>query len=323
MTGMIVGTPAYMAPEQANGEPLAAASDLFSVGVLLYEMLTGVKPFYGENNTEILSKIIRNKYIPAERINPDIPRAFRKIIKKSLHKDPLQRYANATEMINDLERAIPWQVRSNKKQVIGRFLKDLDKTKASSGTDPLKFQVYAAMPSWGWRVLRYGMVTLALGLLIFQGWNFKRNQLGSLSIILDRPAYVQLDQRTPSAAVRGVTRFGPLVKGLHRLRVGGMQGEGIFLTDAAILPGQATEINVPLQAEADSARLVVNSIPSGGQIFLDGLFWGTAPAKALKLSIGSHQIEIRKHGFRTRNEKLTVHSGQIYRVEYHLIPSEQ
>ena len=82
MTGLIVGTPAYMSPEQASGAPLSPQSDLYALGTLLYELLTGIKPFTGEHHTEILAKITTSRYTPAERINPDIPRKLRHVLRK-------------------------------------------------------------------------------------------------------------------------------------------------------------------------------------------------------------------------------------------------
>ncbi len=319
LTGMIVGTPAYMAPEQANGEPLSAASDLFSVGVLLYELLTGVKPFYGENNTEILSKIIQNKYIPAERINPDIPRAFRKIIRKALHKEVTHRYTHATEMISDLEKAIPWQVRSTKKQVVGRFLKDLDKTKSSSRTDPVKMQFFKAMPAWGWRSARYALSALAVGLLLAQGWLFKEHQLGYVQIqSRQKQTYIQIDDRAMRPLAQGITELGPFVKGMHRLRVGSLQKAGIFLCDLPVWPGQTTKQSIPAPLVSDSLRLNLNTLPEGAEIWVNGTQLGTTPLRGQTMPPGQYVIELRKPGYQPRKETIFFNKGQTYQLLFNL-----
>ena len=321
LTGMIVGTPAYMAPEQANGEPLSAASDLFSVGVLLYELLTGVKPFYGENNTEILSKIIQNKYIPAERINPDIPRPYRKIIHKALHKDTARRYTNATEMISDLEQAIPWQVRSTKKQVIGRFLKDLDKTRSSSQTDPVKMAYFKAMPSWGWRSARYVLAALILSLLLTQGWLINEHQLGYVKIHSQQAqTYYRLDDGKVHMLPQNETLIGPLRKGMHRIRAGNMLKAGIFITDVSVWPGRTTECTIPEAGINDSLRISVNTVPAGAEISINGTILGATPLRALPFAPGSYRIEIHKPGFHSRSERFTLHQGQIYQLFFTLQP---
>ncbi len=319
LTGMIVGTPAYMAPEQANGEPLSAASDLFSVGVLLYELLTGVKPFYGENNTEILSKIIQNKYIPAERINPDIPRTFRKIIHKALHKDVSHRYTNATEMISDLEKAIPWQVRSTKKQVVGRFLKDLDKTKSSSQTDPVKMQLFKAMPAWGWRSARYVLSVLALGLLLAQGWLFKEHQLGYVQLRTQQAqTYISLDGKEIQLLAQGVTELGPLLKGMHRLRAGNLQKAGVFISDLPVWPGRTTKRSIPEPLVSDSLRLNLNTLPEGADIWVNGTLLGSTPLQGQTMAPGRYTIEVRKTGFQPRKETIILNQGQTYQLLFNL-----
>ncbi len=319
LTGMIVGTPAYMAPEQANGEPLTAASDLFSVGVLLYELLTGVKPFYGENNTEILSKIIQNKYIKPERINPDIPRAFRKIIHKALHKETTNRYTNATEMISDLEKVIPWQVRSTKKQVIGRFLKDLDKTKSSSQTDPVKMQFFKAIPAWGWRSAQYALTALIIGLFLAQAWLFKEHQLGYVQLHTNQSqAFIRIDNRGIQPLSKGVTVLGPFVKGMHRLRAGSFQKAGIFISDLLIWPGRTIKKTIPDPLTSDSLRLNLTTEPEDAEIFINGVLLGRTPLSDVSMQSGPCVIKIRKAGYHSREETIRLVNGQNYQLLFNL-----
>lgn len=318
VTGMIVGTPAYMAPEQANGEPLTASSDLFSIGILLYELLTGVKPFYGENNTEILSKIVRNKYIPAERLNPEIPRVFRKIIRKAIHRDQKHRYQNATEMINDLEKAIALQTRSNKKTVISRFLKDLDKTRQSSQTDSVKLEVFTAMPAWGWRAFRMALLGLMVFLLGFQGLHFWERQLGYLNITsTDAGFSVVVDGKAEFAEVSAQTKIGPLLKGVHRIRVQNAHYPGVLEAEVTIQPNETARLHMGAVTKIDTAVVAMASTPSQARLFVDGNFLGVTPVKRLKLDAGRHHLKITKDGFKTRVETLLLKPGQYY--SYQLI----
>lgn len=101
--GMLLGTVAYMSPEQAQGLPVDARSDLFSFGILLYEMATGRHPFPGENSVSILSSILRDTPPPLSRILPSAPAAVDRIIRRCLAKNPADRYASAAGLRRDLQ----------------------------------------------------------------------------------------------------------------------------------------------------------------------------------------------------------------------------
>jgi len=102
--GEVAGTPEYLSPEQAAGNHLDARSDVFTLGAILYELLTGTAPFRGDNTGDLLRRIREEDPQLPRRIEPSIPKDLQNICLKALEKAPAQRYASAREMADDLRR---------------------------------------------------------------------------------------------------------------------------------------------------------------------------------------------------------------------------
>src|SRR6202162_4334470 len=101
-TAHVMGTPSYMSPEQVKGRAVDGRSDIFSLGVMLYEMVTGEKPFPGQSITTVIYKIVNEEPVPPRQINPSIHPGISAVIMKALVKEPDQRYQNCPEMLEDL-----------------------------------------------------------------------------------------------------------------------------------------------------------------------------------------------------------------------------
>jgi Tol biopolymer transport system component len=101
--GRILGTVAYMSPEQAEGKPVDQRSDIFSLGVMLHEMAVGERPFQGETNVSIISSILKDTPSSITDLNPGLPPGLARIIRHALSKDPSRRYQTAIDLRNELE----------------------------------------------------------------------------------------------------------------------------------------------------------------------------------------------------------------------------
>ncbi len=107
IVGDVLGTPAYMAPEQLSGTPVDARADLFAAAVILFEMMSGVKPFRGASLTEIMSNMQTRGPEDIRALNPAVPEALKAVIAKALAFDPAQRYATAAELSRAIAEAFP------------------------------------------------------------------------------------------------------------------------------------------------------------------------------------------------------------------------
>lgn len=101
-TGMVLGTPRYMSPEQISGLPVDQRSDIFSLGIVLYEMLTGTRLFAGEDMAQVTHQITGFEHIPPTRQAPGLPAMVDFVVARALKKDPAVRYQDARELASDL-----------------------------------------------------------------------------------------------------------------------------------------------------------------------------------------------------------------------------
>src|SRR6516162_9514644 len=102
-TTHVMGTPSYMSPEQVKGRPVDGRSDIFSLGVVLYEMLTREKPFPGQSITTVIYKIVNEDPVPPRQLNPSIHPGLNEIVLRALAKEPEVRYQTCREMLEDLK----------------------------------------------------------------------------------------------------------------------------------------------------------------------------------------------------------------------------
>lgn len=150
-TGMIIGTPQYMSPEQVEGLPLDHRSDIYSLGIIMYELLTGETPFQADTPFQLLMKHVKEKPVPPRKFRPNlaIPEAVEKIVLKALEKEPGKRFQSINELQQSLEAAAGAPpAKTAKTAKTGKLSKSLipktqvsiDKTEVAAGID--KTEVY-------------------------------------------------------------------------------------------------------------------------------------------------------------------------------------
>ena len=142
-TGLVLGTPKYMSPEQVSGSPVDHRSDIFSLGVVLYEMLTHSKLFQGEDTPQIFHAVANFQPPPPSRVNPEVPPMLDFVVERALKKDPAVRYQDAYELAADLRSALAELV-DREAAAAGEKARERDTTKTMKlDADALK----AALPA--------------------------------------------------------------------------------------------------------------------------------------------------------------------------------
>jgi eukaryotic-like serine/threonine-protein kinase len=177
--GVIIGTANYMSPEQARGKQVNAQSDIFSFGIVLYEMVTGQRAFKGENALDVIGAILHKEPTPLRQLSPELPNEIERIINKTLRKDADARYQTAGDLLTDLkdakqdlefrdklERRVAPQSQEQKKQTIIPPSTDAPR-EVQSSTSSLEYAVTQAKS----HKLAAGIVGLVLlGLISTAGY---------------------------------------------------------------------------------------------------------------------------------------------------------
>lgn len=150
-----MGTPSYMSPEQAAGRPLTTATDVYSLGAILYELLTGGPPFLGPSAMEVLQQLAGQEPVPPQSLNPTVNRDVTTICLKCLEKDPAKRYASAEHLADDLVRFLanePIQARPiTRRERVWRWCERKPALAGTLASLLLVFALGLAGFMWQWR----------------------------------------------------------------------------------------------------------------------------------------------------------------------------
>lgn len=125
--GVAVGTPAYMSPEQVTGAPLDLRTDIFSLGVLLYEALAGARPFQGKTAGEVFARIRDGKYAPLHKVAPHVPAQLANVVRQALEVKPEKRFPDAAAMRRELDVFLAREVQVSHPALLVTFLRQRQK----------------------------------------------------------------------------------------------------------------------------------------------------------------------------------------------------
>ncbi|MDP2784859.1 MAG: serine/threonine-protein kinase [Sulfurimicrobium sp.] len=281
MAGMILGSPKYMSPEQVVGQDVDGRSDIFSLGVVLYEMLTGKPPFSGDNISAIMFRILNEMPTAPGTLKPELPAAFNYIIAKALAKHPDERYQSAGEMAEDLRHYLALQVPANFFAHADGKSRTLERrARPRQETDETVLMAAGTLSQSATTGRGRGKKALLVGggvvLLLTGLWLFSRG----------KPP-VQIETQPVTSAAMALPPA------------------------SAPVPSSA----VP-SAPRDEATLGF-AIAPWGEVYVDGNNMGvTPPLKELKIAAGKHKVEIRNAGFTPYVETFELQAGATRKIKH-------
>jgi Tol biopolymer transport system component/tRNA A-37 threonylcarbamoyl transferase component Bud32 len=301
----VMGTASYMSPEQVEGQPVDTRSDIFSLGVMLYEMATGSRPFRGGSAMSVISSILKDSPRAPTEVNPAVPRDLDRIIRRCLAKDPARRYQSAVDLRNDLEE-LQQQVESGEAYDVARP------------------SARRRLP-WPFAMIAAGAVIVIAGYTIL--WRARRAE--SL-----RPAFVRAEfsQLTSQPGVEWFPSLSP--DGRWLVYAGtGARGRQIYLQSVSgqnplDLSKDATVDDDQPAFSPDGERIAFRSSREGGGIFVMGrtgeaarrvTHMGFKPSwspDGTQLAFTTENVELNPQNSETRSELwvVTVNTGETRRL---------
>jgi serine/threonine-protein kinase len=324
-TGQIVGTPEYMSPEQAQGHKVDYRSDLYALGVVIYEIFTGQVPFRGETP---ISTILKHLNEPPQLENAALSPALRLVLKRCLAKDPAQRYASALDIADALRQA---RSPSLRQQPIST-----DVLQAPTRVMPSVSERSAARP---WLVV--GAVSLVIALVAVVGLRLlgsgapqpspgveSRAVSASPAVSPLPPAALPTPEPslTPASPVPSEQRRSPepqrspaptprptLRPQMAAASPSAPQVAAAAAPPATTPPAAAAPATVPATAPPEPGLLQV-AVKPWGEVSVDGRVVGTTPLDRISLPPGTHRVRVRHPGFPAWEREVVVKPGETSKV---------
>ncbi len=307
--GTVLGSPKYMAPEQLAGQSTDGKTDIFALGVVLYEMLTGVTPFKGDNLSAIMYKVLNGEPAPPSTINPRVPPVFDRIVSRALSKRPEDRYQTALEFARDLgnhDAVFPMEARrpaaSNESaKAVQTSRTPAEQQDATLVLQPHKAQGGIPIPSSANGVRIKEKIATLLGKT-----QQVRKPLWLLIPISIIAAFVIYSQgHHPSS--------DNLADSLATPRVS--SAPNVLPSNAPVV--RASE-SAPLPTSATHAKATIRfAISPWGEVYVDGKSVGVSPPlSTLQLESGKHKVEIRNQAFAPYRDTVDLEPGKSLKIRH-------
>ena len=323
--GQFLGSPSYMSPEQVLGEDITPRADIFSLCVVTYEMLTGHKPFPGENVTSVIYKVVHSQPVPPHEVNAKLPSEYEHIFVRALAKAPEQRFQSFPEFVaalnleefDRLEIPVQEQTRTSVKEDVpvkpvkpaAPLTGDAQET-VSLPTPAAESKSSITERKRPSKTQRSALIAAAVFLLAMAGF--------LIPSFLAAPVVTGLGVETdPEGAevwidgeLAGTSPFelDELTLGEHDVRV---TKEGFLPLEERFEISEA-DANEPLlfALQPERISLFLESVPSGARVVINGEPSGTTPLEDFELAPGQHEIQVGRRGYETWRSVVVSQAGE-------------
>jgi len=327
MTGNVFGSPRYTSPEQVMGRPVDGRSDIFSLGAVLFEMLTGRSPFNGNDLNSILKQVLTEPTPPPSSQNPRLPRAFDHIVGKALAKDPNERYQDADEMARDLRAYDRIELGTSGPAPLPA-LEHPTHPKAAAAVnlaDPLLSpapppELRPAGGPWWKRKAVWGASAAALAVVVLAGVVLPKLR-GAPAVpapVVARSANIAPAASDPVPVPEAAPVPAPAAAGAPATRAAEPAPAGPAPQPAAVQSKPAETIaSITLPPAPKPTGRVLLAVNPWGEVYVDGKKRGLSPpTKELRLAPGKHQVEIRNGTFPSHVETIEVNADEAVRITH-------